>query len=46
MRRNDVLIKVEACGVCFHDVVTRNGVLKRGVQMPLIPGHEMSGIVE
>ena len=46
MRRNDVLIKVEACGVCFHDVVTRNGTLKRGVQMPVILGHEISGIVE
>ena len=46
LRPNDVLIKVEACGVCFHDVVTRNGTLKRGVQMPLIPGHEISGIVE
>ncbi len=46
LRRNDVRIRVEACGVCFHDVVTRNGVLKRGVQMPLIPGHEVSGIVE
>lgn len=46
MRPNDVMIKVEACGVCFHDVVTRNGTLKRGVQMPLIPGHEVSGIVE
>ena len=46
LRRNDVLIKVEACGVCFHDVVTRNGTLKRGVQMPVIPGHEVSGIVE
>lgn len=45
MRLNDVMIKVEACGVCFHDVVTRNGTLKRGVQMPLIPGHEVSGIV-
>lgn len=46
MRNNDVLIKVEACGVCFHDVVTRNGTLKRGVQLPLIPGHEIAGIVE
>lgn len=46
MRTNDVLIKVEACGVCFHDVVTRNGTLKRGVQLPLIPGHEIAGIVE
>ena len=46
LRPNDVLIRVEACGVCFHDVVTRNGTLKRGVRMPLIPGHEVSGIVE
>jgi NADPH:quinone reductase-like Zn-dependent oxidoreductase len=46
LRLNDVRIRVEACGVCFHDIVTRNGVLKRGVEMPLIPGHEVSGIVE
>ena len=46
LRPNDVRIKVEACGVCFHDVVTRNGVMKRGVKMPLIPGHEVSGVVE
>ncbi|MCP8938761.1 alcohol dehydrogenase catalytic domain-containing protein [Alsobacter sp. SYSU M60028] len=42
-RRHDVLIKVEACGVCFHDVVTRNGTMKRGVELPFIPGHEVSG---
>ena len=46
LRRNDVRIRVEACGVCFHDIVTRNGTLRRGVEMPLIPGHEVSGIVE
>lgn len=45
MRRNEVLIKVEACGVCFHDVVTRNGTMKRGVEIPFIPGHEVSGTV-
>ena len=22
--RKDVVIKVDACGVCFHDIVTRN----------------------
>lgn len=43
--RKDVIIKVGACGVCFHEVVTRNGTLKRGVKMPLILGHEISGIV-
>ncbi len=46
LRANDVRIRVEACGVCFHDVVTRNGVMKRGVTMPVIPGHEVSGIAE
>ena len=46
MRATDVLIRVEACGVCFHDVVTRNGVMRRGIKMPVIPGHEVAGIVE
>lgn len=41
----DVIIKVDSCGVCFHDIVTRNGTLKAGVKMPLILGHEISGIV-
>lgn len=41
----DVVIRVEACGVCTHDVVTRNGTFRRGVMMPVIPGHEVSGVV-
>ena len=41
----DVIINVDACGVCFHDIVTRNGTLKFGVQMPCILGHEISGTV-
>src|ERR1044072_3036876 len=41
----DVVIKIGACGVCFHDIVTRNGTLKYGVQMPVILGHEISGTV-
>jgi acryloyl-coenzyme A reductase len=41
----DVVIKVHSCGVCFHDVVTRNGTLKAGVKMPLILGHEIAGTV-
>jgi D-arabinose 1-dehydrogenase-like Zn-dependent alcohol dehydrogenase len=45
MRPNDVMIRVEACGVCFHDVVTRNGTMRRGVEIPFIPGHEVSGTV-
>jgi D-arabinose 1-dehydrogenase-like Zn-dependent alcohol dehydrogenase len=41
----EVLVKVAACGVCFHDVVTRNGTLKAGVVLPFIPGHEIAGTV-
>ena len=41
----DVIIRVDACGVCFHDIVTRNGTLKSGVRMPCILGHEISGTV-
>jgi len=43
--QKDVIIKVDACGVCFHDIVTRNGTLKFGVQMPCILGHVISGTV-
>jgi acryloyl-coenzyme A reductase len=43
---HDVLIRCTACGVCFLDVVTRNGTHKKGVELPCIPGHEIAGIVE
>lgn len=41
----DVVIRVDACGVCFHDVLTRNGTLRAGVKMPCILGHEIAGTV-
>ncbi|MBY0329598.1 MAG: alcohol dehydrogenase catalytic domain-containing protein [Acetobacteraceae bacterium] len=40
-----LVLEVEACGVCFHDVVTRNGTLKAGIVPPFIPGHEICGTV-
>jgi acryloyl-coenzyme A reductase len=42
---NEVVIKVYRCGVCFHDLVTRNGTLKAGVKMPCVLGHEVAGEV-
>ena len=42
---HDVVLQVEACGVCMHDVAVRNGTLKRGVRLPTILGHEISGTV-
>lgn len=40
-----VLIRIAACGVCTLDIVTRNGTYRRNVELPLIPGHEISGTV-
>lgn len=40
-----VVVEVAHCGVCFHDVVVRNGTLRAGIAMPLIPGHEVAGTV-
>ena len=40
-----VLIKVQACGVCHSDVLTKEG-LWPGIQYPRVPGHEVAGIVD
>ncbi len=42
---NEVLIKVEACGVCHGDSVAKEGHMP-GVKYPIIPGHEVVGIVD
>jgi acryloyl-coenzyme A reductase len=42
----EIRIAVAACGVCFHDVVVRNGTFRRGVEMPVILGHEVAGSIE
>lgn len=46
LRPRDVLIRVSACGVCYHDVVVRDGTYRKSVHLPLVPGHEVAGIVE
>jgi len=40
-----VRIKVNACGVCRSDELTKNGAMP-GIQYPRIPGHEIAGIVD
>jgi D-arabinose 1-dehydrogenase-like Zn-dependent alcohol dehydrogenase len=40
-----VRIKVQACGVCHSDVLTKEG-LWPGIQFPRVPGHEVAGIVD
>lgn len=41
----DVLVRVHACGVCYHDVLVMQGVLRRGVKERVVLGHEISGTV-
>ena len=41
---NEVLIKIEACGICHGDAVTKEGYY-RGIAYPRIPGHEVIGYI-
>ena len=41
----EVRIKVQACGVCHSDVLTKEG-LWPGIQYPRVPGHEVIGIID
>lgn len=40
----EVLLRVRACGVCYHDVINRRGNLPR-THVPAILGHEAAGEV-
>ncbi|MGC2422658.1 MAG: alcohol dehydrogenase [Candidatus Acidiferrales bacterium] len=40
-----VRIKVQACGICHSDVLTKEG-LWPGIQYPRVPGHEVVGIID
>ncbi len=40
-----VRIKVQACGVCHSDVLTKEG-LWPGIEYPRIPGHEVAGVID
>jgi propanol-preferring alcohol dehydrogenase len=40
-----VLVRVEACGVCRTDLHVVDGDLKNP-KLPLVPGHEIAGVVE
>ncbi len=40
-----VRIKVQACGVCHSDVLTKEGYWP-GIQYPRVPGHEVIGVVD
>jgi len=45
LRSEDILIRVRCCGVCHTDLHAVEGELP-GAKLPLIPGHEVIGVVE
>jgi len=40
-----VRIKVQACGICHSDVLTKEGKWP-GIQYPRVPGHEVAGVID
>jgi len=40
-----VRVKVQACGLCHSDVLTKEG-LWPGVSYPRVPGHEVAGLID
>src|SRR6202166_3136286 len=43
--RNQVRIKVEACGICYSDSLVKEGHWP-GLQYPRVPGHEIAGRID
>src|ERR1041384_8251112 len=40
-----VRVKVQACGLCHSDVLTKEGKFP-GIQYPRVPGHEIAGVID
>ncbi len=40
-----VRIRVQACGICHSDVVTKDGLFP-GISYPRVPGHEVVGVID
>ena|SRR5690348_4000332 len=40
-----VRLKVEACGICHSDVITKEAILP-GIEFPRAPGHEVAGVID
>ena len=40
-----VRIRIQACGVCHSDVITKEGSFP-GISYPRVPGHEVAGMID
>ena len=43
--KEEVVLRQTLTGICYRDILTRDGFLPR-VKLPIIPGHEISGVIE
>ncbi|GAC1484862.1 MAG: alcohol dehydrogenase [Solirubrobacteraceae bacterium] len=43
--RGEALVRVEACGICHSDASAVTGGFP-GVSFPVVPGHEIAGVIE
>lgn len=43
-RPGTVRIKVQACGICHSDTITKDGIWP--IQYPRVPGHEVVGVID
>jgi D-arabinose 1-dehydrogenase-like Zn-dependent alcohol dehydrogenase len=43
--RGEALVRVHACGVCHSDSMAVDGLMP-GVSYPVVPGHEVAGVIE
>ena len=41
----EAVLRVTACGFAHHDALIMEGVLRRGVTLPRVLGHEVAGVV-
>ncbi len=44
-RSETVRVKVQACGICHSDTLTKEGTYPR-IQYPRVPGHEVVGVID
>lgn len=44
-KRGTVRVKIQACGICHSDSFTKEGLFP-GVRYPIVPGHEIAGVID
>jgi D-arabinose 1-dehydrogenase-like Zn-dependent alcohol dehydrogenase len=42
---NEVRVKVQACGICHGDILSRLGTFPH-INYPVVPGHEIAGVID